>query len=72
MGMGMSRYSQQQLMGFERVENTVLAPASRIVGRVLQLQQQSAATYGQLEEIKKEVIELREWVIELSKYPWAR
>ena len=75
MGLGMgigARYTQAQMVGWEGVENTVLSPASSIIRRLRAAKKVTTMTFAELEEIEKDVIALREYVMELTKYPWRR
>jgi len=72
MGMGMARYTQAQMVGFEGVEDTVLSPASRIIARLRAAKRETTLTFSELEGIEKDVIALRKYVIEVTKYPWGR
>jgi hypothetical protein len=72
MAMAMTRYTQASMAGWEQLEDRVLTPAAQLTARVTNAERSLQLAFGDLEEIRRLVAELRERTMEQAEYPWRR
>jgi hypothetical protein len=72
MGMGMTRYAQRQIKEWEQIEETVVVPKGKQLGRVIEIERLLAMTFTAAEALRREIIEEREARLSNAKYPYRR